>query len=117
MHLWVHQVIDAAQQQKLVAAWQTFKNSQPARTEQGSILQKKEFQDASDEQTTALPDTINLNTADSATLVRLKGIGPVTAHNIIKRRTARKFTNIDELRETGSFSQTTLQLLKKHILF
>lgn len=117
MSLWVHPVIDTAQQNKLAAAWQTFKRSQPTKDAAGQIMQKKEFQDASDEQTAILPDTVNINTADSATLVRLKGIGPVTAHHIISKRAVTPFTNINQLQETGAFSKATLEVLQRHITF
>lgn len=97
MHLWVQPNTDKAREQRLREAWENYKNTQPIATE-------------------PLPDSINLNTADSATLVRLKGIGPVTAHKIIVRRsTLGPFTDINQLRELGSFSDTVFADLKRQL--
>jgi DNA uptake protein ComE-like DNA-binding protein len=97
MHLWVQPNTDKDREQRLRQAWENYKNTQPIAAE-------------------PLPDSINLNTADSATLVRLKGIGPVTAHKIMERRTnIGPFTNFDQLRELGSFSDTAFAELKKKL--
>lgn len=97
MHLWVQPNMDKAKEEKLRQAWEIYKNTQPIAHE-------------------PLPDVINLNTADSATLVRLKGIGPVTAHNIIERRnTQGAFTDINQLHEVGSFPDTVFAELKKQL--
>jgi hypothetical protein len=115
MPLWVHPDFDTEQQKKLTTAWEAYKRSQPPVAE-NKAQPKKDFQDAFDENTTPLPDTIDLNTADSATLVRLKGIGPVTAGKIIARRNKKgPYTSIDQLSEVGAFTEATIDLLKKHL--
>jgi DNA uptake protein ComE-like DNA-binding protein len=113
MYLWVHPKVDEEQNKKLVAAWEVFKRSQPVTDTTGAT--KKEYQDAYDEQATPLPDTININTADSATLVRLKGIGPVTAGKIVARRNKHPFTSVEQLSDVGSFSDSTFAMLKRHL--
>ena len=118
MSLWTHPDVDKESENKLVAAWDTYKRSQPAPKSTDTIDQtKKDFQDAFDENHTTLPDTIDINTTDSATLVRLKGIGPVTAGKIIFRRENQgPYTNIEQLKEVGSFSSSTFEVLKKHLI-
>lgn len=113
MFLWVHPKVDEQQNKKLVAAWEIFKRSQAVADSAGAT--KKDYQDAYDEQATPLPDTININTADSAMLVRLKGIGPVTAGKIVARRNKHPFTSVEQLSDIGSFSDSTFALLKKHL--
>jgi len=98
MSLWVHPTTDKAQEEKLVRAWAAYKSEHIAKN------------------TDAIPDSIDLNTADSAMLVELNGIGPVTAHNIVLRRIQKgRFTNIDQLKETGSFPEETFASLKEHL--
>ena len=117
MSLWVHPSPDADKNQKLAAAWETFKRSQPATINDTAQRTKKDYQDTFDDNAASLPDTINLNTADSATLVRLKGIGPVTAGKIVARRKNKgPFTNINQLHEVGSFSNADFEILKKHLI-
>jgi DNA uptake protein ComE-like DNA-binding protein len=63
-----------------------------------------------------MPDVIDLNTADSVTLTRLKGIGAKIAHKILLRRqTEGKFTNIEQLKEVYHFPATTFNQLKEHV--
>jgi DNA uptake protein ComE-like DNA-binding protein len=77
-----------------------------------------EHQDKNAGYQTSLPDIVDINSADSATLVQLRGIGPVTAHNIMKRRINKGiFTSIDELKEVGGFSNEVLAILKRHLVF
>lgn len=118
MYLWVQPDDNEAQNKKLIASWDVFKRSQKTEIEEERNKNPtKEHQDAMDENTSPLPDIIDLNTADSATLVRLKGIGPVTAGKIVARRTYKgPFTNIDQLSETGAFNRETLSMLRKHLI-
>jgi len=105
MPLWVHPEADAAKEAKLTAAWEKFKREQPA------------IKDSIGDNNTSLPAIININTADSATLVRLKGIGPVIAGKIIARRTKKgPFTHISQLRELGRFDTATFNMLKAHLI-
>lgn len=60
--------------------------------------------------------TINLNTADSATLIGLRGIGPVLAHKIIARRTTvGPFTGYRQLRQLYPFPDSVFEQLKKQL--
>jgi hypothetical protein len=74
-----------------------------------------EHQDASADAIAALPDKVNINEADSVTLVSLKGVGPVTAHKIIGRRVKHPFTEIVQIKEVGSFSHETWAILIRHL--
>ncbi len=113
--LWVHPATNAEQDKKLIAAWESFQRTQPV-VHSDTTAATKDYQDKFDEQTIPLPDQIDLNTADSATLVRLKGIGPATAGKIIARRNKKPFTNINQLSEVGRIPHATLELLKKHLV-
>ena len=114
MALWVHPTANEDQNKKLITAAQTFQRIQPI-THTDTTAPTKDYQDKFDEQTTPLPDQIDLNTADSVTLVRLKGIGPATAARIIARRNKKPFTNISQLSEVGRIPHKTMDLLKKHL--
>lgn len=117
MHLWVHPDVDEAQQKKLATAWEAFQRSQPQETADTAAVVQEGYKDAPGENNTPLPETIDLNTADSSLLVRLKGIGPVTAHKIVERRKKRgPFTDISQLSEVGAFTADNLALLKKHLI-
>jgi hypothetical protein len=115
MPLWVHPEPTSAADEQLVTTWEAFKRSQPANGDT-TANSSNDYLDTDDENETAMPAVIDLNTADSATLVRLKGIGPVTAGRIVSRRKLKgPFTSIDQLSETGSFAPATLELMKKHL--
>jgi len=63
-----------------------------------------------------LPEVIDLNSTDSATLVRLRGIGPILAHKIIDRRSALGgFIRHEQLLEVYRFADTTLDMLRKKL--
>ena len=116
MQLWVHPTKDTIKERKLIVAWETFKRTS---TTNGDSLAShpKDYKDAFDENETAMPDTIDLNTADSATLVRLKGIGPVTASKIVARRNKKgPFTDVNQLLEIRHFPAATFEVLKKHLV-
>ena len=115
MHLCVRTDGDVEKQRKLVVAWEALKRSQPV-AKTNDVHSSDDYADANDDNTTPLPDIININTADSATLVRLKGIGPVTAAKIVARRKNKGlFTNVSQLREVSSMSNATFDVLKKHL--
>ncbi len=101
MSLWVRPVSNSAKEEKLVRAWEKYKAAHKA---------------GNGEMVAAFPDSLDLNSADSDALVSLKGIGPVTAHNIIARRREKgPFTNLEQLRETGSFAEATFAALKTRL--
>lgn len=64
-----------------------------------------------------LPDHLNLNKTDSATLVRLKGIGNILAHKIVTQRKALGgFINHNQLLEIYKFPDTTFTYLKEKLI-
>jgi len=96
-------------------AWATYNRSGVA-APRIQPSQWPRHQDADDGSGVILPDSININTADSATLVRLRGIGPATARKVVQRRTeVGLFTDIEQLREVGSFYDTVFILLRQHL--
>lgn len=64
----------------------------------------------------ALPDGMDLNTIDSATLLRLDGIGTVLAHRIIQRRRALgSFLATDQLLEVYRFPDSVFSYLQSKL--
>lgn len=60
-------------------------------------------------------DKININTADSAELIAIKGIGKVLSHRILeKRRAIGKYESWEQVFEVYHFSENTRELLMKH---
>lgn len=117
MSLWVHPATDPEKEKQLIAAWETFERAH-SKSEEDHVSKPNELYSEANRQAVQLPDVVNINTADSETLVSLKGIGPVTAHKIILRRnTEGPFTEIDQLWKLGRFSAPTRQLLEKQIVF
>jgi DNA uptake protein ComE-like DNA-binding protein len=81
-----------------------------------SIAAREESRFGAFEKSQSLPDEVDLNTADSATLVRLKGIGPTLAHKIINRRAALGgFLSHEQLLEVYRFADTTFDMLKTRL--
>lgn len=101
--------INTADNQELDKAYTNFLASQPR---QDTVEQ--EYADRGDIDA-PLPDIININTADSATLVRLKGIGPAFARKIITERKIAPFTSVDELLKVQHIPQATWQIIKPHL--
>ena len=101
-----------AMQTKLLAT------TQPAFAPLTKKITLPEHQDKRGGNGVILADTVDINTADSTVLEQLIGIGPVTAHNILRRRLEKgPFTTADQLREVGSFSMETLDILNRHLRF
>lgn len=72
--------------------------------------------DYPNEKLAPLPDHLNLNRVDSATLVRLKGIGPFIAHKIIEQRNSLGgFLKQEQLLELYKFPDSTYQYLKEKL--
>ena len=64
-----------------------------------------------------LPATLDLNTTDSATLVRLNGIGPTLAHKMLDRRKALGgFLNHKQLLEVYKFNDTVFSMLQQRLI-
>lgn len=65
---------------------------------------------------TPLPAHIDLNQTDSATLVRLNGIGPVLAHKIIAQRNALGgFLKLEQLSEIYRFPDSVFSMLREKL--
>jgi len=108
---------DPENEKKLQAAWAVFSKEHPANANDTAIATTKEHQDEFDDNPTPLPDSIDLNTADSALLVRLRGIGPVTAGKMVAwRKKHGDFTGIEQIKETGGFAPDVFDLLRKHLV-
>ncbi len=48
---------------------------------------------------------VEINTADFSTLIRIPGIGPVSARKIIKMRNKRRIRTFEEIRSTGAWTK------------
>ncbi len=108
--------INTAEDHRLQAAWEVYKRSQPAEQPIENTTDKSEYTDRGDGTEQPLPNVININTADSATLVRLKGIGPAMTHKImIYRAEHGSFKNVEELQEIQTIPKATFDILKKHL--
>jgi competence ComEA-like helix-hairpin-helix protein len=61
---------------------------------------------------------INLNSADSAELVKLYGIGPVLSKRIIKYRNSLggKFQSVDQLKNVYGLSEETFNSIKPYLI-
>jgi competence protein ComEA len=60
--------------------------------------------------------TVNINTADAATLQTLEGVGPVTAQNIIAYRNQYgAFAKVEDLMKVPDIGEKTFAKLKEHI--
>ena len=114
MYLWIHPTGNSERDKKLVAAWEHFKLNNAA-NHSDIVISKKDYQDAFDDNTSPLPEVININSADSITLVRLKGIGPVTAGKIIARRKQSYFTDVNQLLEICHMPKSTFEIIKPHL--
>jgi DNA uptake protein ComE-like DNA-binding protein len=64
-----------------------------------------------------LPATLDLNTTDSATIVRLNGIGPTLAHKILERRAALGgYLKHEQLLEVYKFNDSTFTMLRQKLV-
>lgn len=111
MNLWVQPHTNAQQEQQLAAAWEKYKEQNKLQNADDTTEQPSELA-----QTVTSSTLIDLNTADSLTLIDLKGIGPKIAHRILEhRRTEGKFTSLNQLREVYHFPAGTLAYLKTQL--
>ncbi len=63
------------------------------------------------------PDFVDINTTDSATLVRLRGIGPYFAHKLLERRNALGgYIKPEQFKEAYRFHDTTYAMLKEKLV-
>lgn len=111
---WVRPKMDIEEEKKLQAAYATFLRSQPKEVIVADTA--TDYTDKVDEQAMPIPAVINLNTADSATLVRLKGIGPAFAHKIVqKRRKGYRFRKVDDILNIQYIAPATFAVIKTHL--
>ncbi len=78
------------------------------------IVASKQINKQSEQQIQTLPpgEKINLNTADSITLISLPGIGKGLSHRILeRRRQLGKFTNMQQVYDVYHFNEKTLKML------
>jgi hypothetical protein len=103
MSMWVDSFPSNEQNTRLASAWK--------------VLNEHQNTNNNSDNRVAASGMVNLNEADSATLVSLKGIGPVTAHNILTRIEKKgAFTDINQLREVGGFSDSAFAALKRQLI-
>jgi DNA uptake protein ComE-like DNA-binding protein len=119
MHIWIKPENDTEKEKKLLTAWENIKHSQSVAAaapylSDSSAMQGSIYRNTVDKASS--PSTVNINSADSATFIRLKGIGPVTAHKIIERRKIKgPFTSIDQLLDIPRFPKKAFYLLRQHL--
>lgn len=111
MHFFIYPDINETQQEHLRQQWAQFKEAHP-----DTLVAQPGYVDRNDDGAIPIPEYINVNTADSATLVRLKGIGPVTAHKIMEYRSVHPFADFEEFRKLCRLSAANTGLLKPHII-
>ena len=113
----MHTEMNTYEQKRQITAWEVFRRSQPV-IKTSALLPDStaDYLDASDQNDPPLPASININTADSAILVRLKGIGPAMAGKIVVRRNNKgAFTDIEQLLELQYLPPPTFAILKRHL--
>jgi len=116
MGLWVKPDTDPKKEKQLIEKWASYQQAQQAAPI--ANVERPAYEKENSNYTTPLPHKLNINTADTATLIRIKGVGKVTAEKIIYRRNKKgAFTNIAQLHEVGSFSEEHLTMLSTHIIF
>lgn len=114
MSYWIKPNNSFENEQKLNTSWVKFKRVQ-SKVKDTIQSNKDGYVDATDNNPASMPDIIDLNTVDSATLVRINGIGPVSASRIVRRRSEiGPYTNIDQIREVASISESTFNIIKIH---
>lgn len=116
MGLWVKPNTYPEKEKQLIEKWTAYQQTQqPAPV---ANVERPVYEKENSNYTTPLPHKLNINTADTATLMRIKGVGKVTSEKIIYRRNNKgDFTHIAQLHEVGSFSEEHLKMLSAHIVF
>ncbi len=109
MHFFIKPGIDDVQQIRLQQAWHKFQQTQT----DTAVAVTQSTSMTNQETSSAL---VNINTADSSTLIDLDGIGPASAHKILLYRSHQHFTSFEQVRKLCRMSATNANLLKPHIL-
>jgi DNA uptake protein ComE-like DNA-binding protein len=113
LFLWVHPSVDTARRAQLQAAWLRYENLAPAEPKHPGVPDTLFYKTG--DNATPIPDPLNINTADSAVLVRLRGIGPATAHKIMERRKKKPFTSVKQLLEIDHFPKKYHEQFAPHL--
>ena len=115
MTFWVPTKTDALAEKKLTEAWEQYKNNAIAHPYNNQNDPSKDYEDANDEASTPLPSINCLNSVDSSTLVRYKGIGPKTAAKIIHYRERHNgFKSKNELVDSHLINKNVFENLTNH---
>lgn len=113
--LWIQPKIDAEKERKLIEKWAKYRPNEPSKVAHPI---RPTYEKENSAFTTPLPQKLNINNADTTTLMRIKGVGMITAEKIIYRRTNKgAFTHINQLHEVGNFSEEHLKMLSAYIIF
>lgn len=116
MGLWVKPNTDPEKEKQLIEKWGKYQQSKQPKSVANIV--RPAYEKENSNYTTPLAQHLNINTADTATLMRIKGVGKPTAEKIIYRRNNKgAFTHIKQLHEVGSFSEEHLTMLSAHIVF
>jgi competence protein ComEA len=59
---------------------------------------------------------IDVNAADAADLVRIPGVGPVTAQNILAARSDRPFSSVNDLDRVKGIGAKTLEKIRPYVI-
>jgi competence protein ComEA len=59
---------------------------------------------------------IDVNTADAAELIRIPGVGPVTAQSILTARADRPFSSVDDLERVKGIGPKTLEKIRPYVI-
>lgn len=116
MGIWAQPNTNPEKEKQLIEKWTTYQQSKP--TTIAAQTERSPYEKENSSYSTPLPHQLNINTADTATLMRIRGVGKVTAERIIYRRNRKGvFTDIAQLHEVGNFSEEHLKMLSTHIVF
>jgi competence protein ComEA len=88
----------------------------PAETKEKPAITKTADTTAAQAPMVTAADAVNINTADAAGLVKIKGIGPKKADAIIAyRKENGNFKNIEELKKVKGIGPKIFEKIKSHI--
>lgn len=83
--------------------------------DEGKDTEGRRMESDWDSKSTFSPE-VNLNTADSMALVKVKGIGAKTASNILKyRKLIFYFHSVDQLKEVWGMREKNLEMIRKQV--
>lgn len=114
MGYWVQPATDDAANVRLTESWQKYRRAQTPANTLSSLRNNGGMKQEQQRVPTPQQDSINVNAADSAQLVGIKGISPGNAARIIARRQRLDgFRTYDELRRAMIINDEDFELIKK----